>query len=230
MSIFKPIIVANWKANKTEEEALLWIEKVGSFLKDKKFEIILCPSFVFISPLKSRLEALGFSNFIHLGAQNISHYDNGPYTGEVTARQLNGLVEYSLVGHSERRRFFNESKDDIFKKINLARKWRVKPILLIDLPQIDEVSLYSNQEMLICYEPVSAISTPGEYHPDNPESAFLVAKKIMAYNRRAIILYGGSVNRENAQSFLKVGFCGFVVGQASLDEDDFIGLVTASLN
>jgi len=228
MAIFKPAIVANWKANKTQEQALSWIEKVGSFLEEKSGEIILCPPFILISPLRERLRALGFSDFIHLGAQNISHYECGPYTGEVTAEQLSGLVEYSLIGHSERRRLFGEKEKDIVQKINLAKKWQIKPILLVDLPQVNEVSLYADQEMLVCYEPISAISTPGDYRPDNPEDASRAAKEILARNSKAVVLYGGSVNQANAQSFLKVGFSGFVVGQASLGEDDFIGLLTAS--
>lgn len=229
MPIFKPIIVANWKANKTQEQALSWVEKVGNFLEEKSSEIILCPPLVSISSLKERLKALGFSNLIHLGAQNISHYDSGPYTGEVTAQQLSGLVEYSLIGHSERRRLFGEKEKDIVQKINLAKKWQIRPILLVDLPQVNEVSLYADQEMIICYEPVSAISTPGEYHPDDLGNASQAAKEILVRNQKAIVLYGGSVHQSNAQSFLKVGFSGFVVGQATLDEDDFIGLLTASL-
>ncbi|OGD86327.1 hypothetical protein A2Z23_00210 [Candidatus Curtissbacteria bacterium RBG_16_39_7] len=245
MSIFKPIIVANWKANKTEREALSWIEKVGSFLKKKSGEIVLCPPFVFISPLKARLKNLGFSDFIHLGSQNISHYDSGAYTGEVTAEQLSGLVEYSLIGHSERRRLFDEKEKDIVQKINLAKKWQIKPILLVDLPQLNEVSLsfaserqrttdsahgnlYAGEDLIVCYEPVSAISSSGKYHPDDPDKAFGEAKEILVRNSKAIVLYGGSVNQLDAQSFLRVGFSGFVVGQASLNEDDFIGLLTAS--
>jgi triosephosphate isomerase len=228
MDLFKPIIVANWKANKTEREVLSWLEKVGRFLGKKNKEIILCPPFVFISLLKEKLKALGFSDFIHLGAQNISHYESGSYTGEVTASQLSGLVEYSLIGHSERRRFFGEKEKDIVQKISLAKKWQIKPILLIDLPQVNEVSLYAGQEMLVCYEPVSAISTPGEYHSDDPENASKVAKEILVQNPKAIVLYGGSVHQSNAQNFLGVGFSGFVVGQASLNENDFIGLLTAS--
>lgn len=228
MFISKPIIVANWKANKVEKEALVWVEKVGKFLKDKSKAVILCPSFIHIALLKTRIDVLGFSSFIHLGAQNISHYDTGPYTGEVTAEQLAGFVEFSLVGHSERRRFFAETEQDIIQKINLAKKWKIKPILLVDLPWIGEVAHWSGEDMIVCYEPVSAISTKTGYHPDNPEHAFGIAKKIFIYNPKATVLYGGSVNSSNVRDFLNVGFSGFVVGQSSLDVNDFIDLLDAS--
>jgi len=228
MSTLTPIIVANWKANKTEKEALFWVESIGNFLKKDSKEIILCPPLVYIRLIKEKLKVLNCTKLIHLGVQNISHYDIGPYTGEVTARQLSGLVEYCLVGHSERRRLFGETEKEIVQKINLAKKWQIEPILLIDSPQMHEVSFFDSEKMIVCYEPVAAISKQGKYCPADPQKAAIIAREIKTRNPKSVVLYGGSVNRDNVRSFLEVGFSGFVVGQASLDESDFIGLLRAS--
>lgn len=245
----KPIIIANWKSNpSSEKEAILLAKKIeDGILNFRNVEIVVAVPFPFISSLRNSLKK------IKLGAQNVFWEDCGPYTGEVSWRQLKNIgVKFIIIGHSERKIYLNETDDMINKKIKAVVWAGMHAILCIgererienDIPAIvgDQLrnalaGIKKNfiKNIIIAYEPIWAISTQSGSSPDTPDSAFramVYIRKIISdlYGRNigdgARIIYGGSVNSRNISSFLKEGkMMGALVGGASLDAGEFIKLV-----
>jgi len=224
------IIVANWKANKTFEEALSWVNIVGNKLVELKQKVILCPTSIFIVPIIEEVKSKNLSEFIILGSQDISQYPAGAYTGEVTASQLAGLIKFSIVGHSERRKYFGQTDQDVIDKVALLLQSQITPILCVsDLAQLNtyiekgKIIIENAEKIIFVYEPPSAISGGSEYHPDTPEDANENAKKIGEKIGKPITtIYGGSINPDNVNSFFaQPNIHGGLVGQASLDSQTF---------
>lgn len=213
-------------------------------------EVILAPPMSWLVSVVEhwRLKA----NHIHFAAQNIWPEDQGAYTGEASAYFLKGIVEYALVGHSERRQWGREDNDLIKEKIHACLRWKIKPILCVgEMKKIfdanDRVNQYQldhlldqlteglaglNKEqvehVIIAYEPVWAIGTK---NPASPEYAVKVAAKIRQKltDRYSVgtaeavpILYGGSVDTANAADFLRQGLDGLLIGGLSVKAKDFL--------
>jgi triosephosphate isomerase (TIM) len=215
----KIFIVANWKSNKTQEEAIGWLSEMSN-LKDLDLsnkEIIVCPSFVHLSPMKSYIEDQALP--IKLGAQNISSFDEGAYTGEVNGRQIKELADYVLIGHSERRRCVGETEEMLMGKVKMAKQWGLKVIFCAD----NQNSLIPDETSIVTYEPPNAISPAPADTPENAEKA---AKAFKAKAPFEAILYGGSVALVNVTSFtLMESINGVLVGKASLDPKEFYEIV-----
>ncbi|RJQ27459.1 triosephosphate isomerase [Candidatus Parcubacteria bacterium] len=216
----KKLFIANWKSNKTSQEAVEWLKifkdnLVKINLEDK--EIIVCPSFIALSSCYSFIKENNLP--IKLGVQNISKFGDGPYTGEVNVRQAKEYVEYVLIGHSERRKYFFETDQDIEEKTRLAKEIGLKTIICVqnentNIPQLSEI---------VAYEPESAIGTG---NPEDPQNVADIVSNIHSRTGKDIFLYGGSVNEENAQSFLEAPMIsGLLVGTASLDPYTYIKLL-----
>lgn len=225
----KKIIVANWKENKTVEEALSWLKVFApSLAKGENLPgVIICASFPLLYPLR---EEIGRHNLsLRLGAQNVSLYEKGAYTGEVSVRQLAGLVDYVLLGHSERQKYFGETLEDVAAKINLCWRYHLAPfIFLRDLGdwRALEQNVPSLAETVLVYEPPAAISKAGVYRPEEPGAVVRVVSSFKAVSGLSVpVLYGGSVNEKNIEGFLAAPeIDGVVVGQASLKPDVFARL------
>lgn len=229
----KLFIIANWKANKTISEAEEWLQKFTiNDLGITNKEIVLCPPLSLLSTLKSYI--LNHNSPIRIGAQNVSKYQNGAYTGEVTAEMLKGLVQYCIVGHSERRKFFNETDDDVIAKIGFLLELNITPILCIsNFSQLESYVDRGKQiierakEIVFVYEPPEAISGGGDYKPESPEVVRSNVIKIKNTIKNALgILYGGSINSTNVSSFFSLPeIDGGLVGQASLDSLEFLQII-----
>ncbi len=214
-------IVANLKSYKTKNEAKDWLE---AFIKIKESEqnldgkeVIVCPSFTLLSLFHSYI--LDNNLPVKVGAQNVSPFDEGAYTGEVNARQIKDFAEFVLVGHSERRNNFGEMEDMLSKKTELSLKYGLKSIFLV---QSDANVIPKGVEM-VAYEPIFAI---GSGMPDTPENADQIASSIKSKNNAYQILYGGSVTPENVKSFTSMpNISGVLVGGASLDAEEFIKII-----
>jgi len=225
----KPIIIANWKANKTLEEIKTWVEKTKPILsKQNNAEIIICPSFTSIGLLNSSFKGTN----VKTAGQTVSHFEQGAYTGEVTASMLQGVVEYCIAGHSERKRFFNETEEDVLRKIETLLAAKIKPIFCIaGLKQLDNylaknIKLYGNKDIIFVYEPPEAISVAGKYRAQSPEEADVEAGKFAEKVGSDVVIYGGSVNPDNIAAFLSTKHIkGALIGNASLNPDTFLKLV-----
>lgn len=225
------IVVGNMKMNLTLDEVKEYIISLDNY-KD----CIICPSYIYIPYF---IDA-GYK----VGTQDISEYGIGSYTGEVSVNQILSMgVNYTIVGHSERRENFNESDELVNKKLRMAISNNVKTILCIgetneervmgntkekiekqltlDLQNIEE-DYYDN--IIIAYEPIWAIGT-GKI-PSNEDIKEIVSFiKNIIYNKYGftpIVLYGGSTNEKNILELNKIDIVdGFLVGGACLDPDKF---------
>ncbi|MDO8486074.1 MAG: triose-phosphate isomerase [Candidatus Staskawiczbacteria bacterium] len=239
----KNLIVANWKCNPTTlKEARALFEAVKKGTKNIKSEIVICPPFVYL-PLFSGLT---------LGAQNCFSEEKGAFTGEISALQLSDLkIEYVIIGHSERRRYFSETDNDINKKIKKSLLAKLKVILCVgeteeewkkgEKPEILEKQITENlkgisgkeiKNIVIAYEPVWAIGTGKNCTVDETMSSVLFIRKIILklYNREIAdnirIIYGGSVKSDNAAPYIKNARAnGLLVGGASLNAEEFTKII-----
>ncbi len=226
----KPLVVANWKATKTIKETIDWIKEAKAELeKIDQADIVICPPFSSLPAVASLFEGTN----IRVGAQDVSKFKKGAYTGESSVEMLDGLVEYCIVGHSERRKYFGENDRDVIEKVKLLLGFGVTPILCVsDLAQMDSYLaegkeiVEAAEKIVFVDEPPSAISGGGAYRPDNPENANTNAGKISEkIGKRVVTLYGGSINPENAASFFsQENIDGGLVGQASTNPKTFLGL------
>lgn len=224
----KLFIVANWKSNKTIKDTEKWLHDFDEELKLKQFsfeskEIIIAPTFTLLEHANYCSSNLKLP--IKFGAQDISSFEEGAYTGEVNGRQIKELASYVIVGHSERRKWFDEDYNVINHKIEETYDNSLIPIFCISkLDQIDDYPYEVNPEtMVIAYEPLFAIGTG---NPDNPENADSMGKKIKEILGEVPVLYGGSVTSDNVKSFTCMPHIdGVLVGGASLDPLEFLKII-----
>ena len=217
----KLLIVANLKSYKTKIEAKEWldafakIKEIENNLNEK--EIIICPSFQLLFMFSSYAGDKLLP--VKIGAQNVSPFDEGAYTGEVSARQIKDFADFVLIGHSERRKNFGETDDMLSKKTETSLKYGLTPIFLVQ----GKDNLIPRGAEIIAYEPVFAI---GSGNPDTPENADQVASSLKSKNDTYKILYGGSISPENVRSFTGMpSISGVLVGSASLNPEEFIKII-----
>lgn len=212
-------IIANWKANKTIAEALEWISKVGPAIPKKdNLKVVVCPTFSALSEVKKAIMVGSFPLLV--GAQDLSPFDAGAYTGEESAALLKELINLAVIGHSERRQNFNETDVMVAKKVEQALQNNITPLVCVQGPDTPLPS----QHKLVAYEPIFAIGTG---NPDTPENANSVAQTLKEkYGTELEILYGGSVTASNIKSFIEQQLIsGALIGKASLDPEEFIKML-----
>ena len=250
----KPIIAGNWKMYKTLEEAKQFAEEVKGLAPDpEKTDAVICSPAPFLAQLVQVLE--GYP--VAVGAQNMHYEDEGAFTGEVSPVQLKGLgVEYVIIGHSERREYFNETDETVNKKAHAAHKYELTPILCVGetleereagkteekvstqvraaLEGLDENQV---KRSVIAYEPIWAIGTGKTATAEDANEVCGAIRKTIAElysdaTAQAVrIQYGGSVKPENIEELLSMEHIdGALVGGASLKTDSFVKLLEAGLN
>lgn len=216
-------VVANWKSNKTIAEALEWISKVGPKIpKNNQLKVVVCPTFSALSEIKKAITVANFPIF--LGAQNLSPFDVGSYTGEEPAAILSQIIDLAILGHSERRNNFAETDEMVVEKTKQALSSNIIPLVCVQ----NEATQVPNGSRLIAYEPSFAIGTG---NADNPENANKVAEKLKEkYGSNLEVLYGGSVSVTNVQDFImQPNLSGVLIGKASLSDQEFIKICQAVL-
>jgi len=245
----KKLIVGNWKMNLSVHEASLYLHKISEMIPVRRdVDVVLAPTLLALQPLSLQVNRRQFK----LAVQNFYWRDHGAFTGEVSAAQLHGIVDYAIVGHSERRHVFNETEKDIRNKVQAAVRNNIRPILCIgettsdrSYGETDDIirdqltsglaNLTSDDlEMLvIAYEPVWAIGTGNNALPSDVTDAIKVVRNEVKhlFGAKAAevvrVLYGGSVTASNAADYLSVkGVDGFLIGGASLSSHDFTDIVT----
>ena len=244
----RKVIAGNWKMNMLPNEAMNFIERLSNKVKDTENEVILCVPYTDL--FYSLLTAQGTN--IKIGAQNMHFEDNGAYTGEVSAKMLKSIgVEYVIIGHSERRQYFNETDETVNKKVIKALREGLKPIVCVGetLKQrnfkmtkkvitkqvklaLKGLNTDDVENTIIAYEPIWAIGTG---KTATAEEANEVIKSIRDKIRqiygqntanKVIIQYGGSVNSSNAKELFEMSdIDGGLVGGASLKVDEFTKIV-----
>jgi len=211
-------IIANWKSNKVLSDATDWVEKVGPQLtKNEEVTTIVCPPSLYLEEISKAVQVLGSD--LKVGSQNISAFPFGSYTGEETAEMVKQFGDYSIVGHSERRKNFAETDEIVGDKVTRALEAGLIPIFCVQ----DEQTPIPEGVTIVAYEPVFAIGTGT---PDTPQNANEVCMNIVSTHPDCVVLYGGSVTAENAKQFLAQEYIsGLLIGKASLDPEEFVKIV-----
>lgn len=241
-----PVIAGNWKMNTTLEKARDLVREMLSRLDAiPGVDKIICPPFVSLAAVKELVQG----SSIKLGAQNLYFEEQGAYTGEVSPLMLCDLCQYVIIGHSERRQYFNETDGIVNKKIRAAQKSGLKPILCVG-EKLEEneagntelvvtrqltLSLESidySPDLMVAYEPIWAIGTGRAATGDQAnETIGLIRDTIARLYDKAVagemrILYGGSVTGDNIAEYTRQSeIDGALVGGASLKADQFLSIV-----
>lgn len=204
-------IAGNWKSNKILPEAEDWISKFHTV--SDNCTIVLCVPFT-VLPIFAQKNP-SFS----LGAQDVSPFPEGAYTGEVSARQIKEFADWVIIGHSERRKYFNETDGMLESKVKEAKATGLKVIYCVP----DDKTAIPAGVDVVAYEPVWAIGTGKS---DTPENANAVIGAIKAKSQVTTVIYGGSVTAENVASFVGMSAIdGVLPGGASLDPEKFAALI-----
>ena len=244
----RKVIAGNWKMNMLPNEAISFIEELTPLVKDTKNEVILCVPYTDL--FYALLNVQGTN--IKIGAQNMHFEEKGAYTGEVSAKMLKSInVEYVIIGHSERRQYFNETDETVNKKIKAAFTNGLKPIVCVGetLEQrengttidvitkqtelaLDGLTEEQVENTIIAYEPIWAIETGKTATSEDAQNSIKAIRdkicQIYGQNTAngVIIQYGGSVKSSNAKELFEMSdIDGGLVGGASLKADEFSKIV-----
>lgn len=230
-------IIANWKSNKNSSEAKAWLEKfkeISSGFSAEEVEIVVCPPFTLLAGMKKFIDENNLP--IKLGAQDISPFDEGAYTGAISAREAKEFVTHAIVGHSERRKYFHETDEDILAKIKQLIAHAITPVLCIsDMKQLEfylrenDVLVTNADSIIFVYEPPSAISGGGAFHAADPKDIDTNTAEIgKMIGKDVKTIYGGSVNPDNAATIFGLEHVsGGLPGQASLDAEKLVQIITS---
>ena len=244
----RKVIAGNWKMNMLPDETIKFIEEFAPLVKDTKNEVILCVPYTDL--FYALLNVQGTN--IKIGAQNMHFEEKGAYTGEISPQMLKSInVEYVIIGHSERRQYYNETDETVNKKIKAAFNVGLKPIVCVGETLEERESgktaeIITNQTKLalegltneqventiIAYEPIWAIGTGKTATSEDANNSIKEIRnkisEIYGQNTasRVIIQYGGSVKSSNAKELFSTSdIDGGLVGGASLKAEEFSKIV-----
>lgn len=250
----KRVIAGNWKMNKTLAQAEAFIDEVTKNIKtDDEVEAIVCAPFVHLTSLVEKTK----DSSVKIAAQNMHYEENGAFTGEVSPVMLKDIgVTHVVIGHSERREYYNEVDETVNKKAQAAFKNGLIPIVCVgeSLEQreanetmthvetqvkaaIDGLTAGQVMETIIAYEPIWAIGTGKTATSDQANEVCTHIRNVVKdavdaeVAEKVVIQYGGSVKPDNIKELLgKSDIDGALVGGASLEADSFLQLVEAGSN
>lgn len=255
MSKLRPLVAGNWKMNgslvenKTIIEGLLSSLQVSQALEENQVEVVIFPPAIYIPQVVTLTKGSG----VLVGGQSISQEKEGAFTGDISAAMVKESgCKYVMLGHSERREYHGETDDEIAQQMVLALKSGLIPILCVGeslkereggeaervirkqlTTVIERVGINVLQSAVVAYEPIWAIGTGKTATPEEAEAIHrLIRSTIAKYDDKIAslirILYGGSVNANNASSlFQQENINGALVGGASLKAEEFVKIITA---
>ncbi|HSX46340.1 MAG TPA: triose-phosphate isomerase [Candidatus Saccharimonadia bacterium] len=246
----KTLIVGNWKMNLDVHEASLLVKRLNDKIPVyREIEVVLAPSLLTLQPISQQIDKRKFK----LAAQNAFYKDEGAFTGEVSFTMLREMVQYAIVGHSERRIYFGESLETVRDKVSAAIRNGISPILCAGETKqeraagetkrvihdqvttaLSNLTAEDVEKVVIAYEPVWAISTFGGElaKPDQIKEVvdqirYQVSELYGADVSEGMrVIYGGSVDDQTATGYLGIdGVDGCLPGSASLNYTKFSGIV-----
>jgi len=247
----KKIVAGNWKMNKSFFEAEELIADIADALENMELtntEVVICPPSVYLEMATDIAEECN----IKVGGQNVNDNDSGAFTGEISAFMLQSMeVDYCIIGHSERRKYFSEDNALLKRKVDAVLKHDIRPIFCcgellaereaghhfdVVKTQLEEslFHLSSGRFLQVCiaYEPVWAIGTGVNASPEQAQEMHAFIRQLIAdkYDNQIAdetsILYGGSCNAKNAaELFARKDVDGGLIGGASLKSDEFIEII-----
>ncbi|PCH93297.1 MAG: triose-phosphate isomerase [Bacteroidetes bacterium] len=246
----KNIVAGNWKMNTSLEEGIALLNEIQAGYKeiDSSVELIIAPPFTHLTTLVKLSQE---SSNLSIAAQNCAAEEEGAFTGEVSAKMIGNLgVSYVILGHSERRKHYQETDNTIKKKIDLALKFQLRPIFCcgesieertadehfeVVTSQVENALFHLDEsnfgKIIVAYEPVWAIGTGETATPDQAQEMHAHIRKLITNkygtdtSEQVAIIYGGSCNPENAKKlFANSDVDGGLIGGASLEVSDFINI------
>ena len=244
----KKVIAGNWKMNMLPNEAIDYINEFAPLVKDTNNEVILCVPY---TDLFYALLNVQETN-IKIGAQNMHYEEKGAYTGEISPKMLKSIgVEYVIIGHSERRQYYNETDETVNKKIKAAFENGLKPIVCVGETleereqgktkekittqtrlALEGLTKEQVSKVIIAYEPIWAIGTGKTATSEDANNSIKEIREEISkiygkdVSECVIIQYGGSVKSSNAKElFTTSDIDGGLVGGASLKPDEFAKIV-----
>ena len=243
----KPIIAGNWKMHKTIAEALEFVSDIKDRVNNEKVEAVICAPFTLLKDLKEATKRTS----IKIGAQNMHFEEKGAFTGEISPLMLKELdMDYVIIGHSERRQYFNETNETVNKKVLKALEVGIDPILCVgetleereagntkDVCKVqvekalENVSKEDIAKVVIAYEPIWAIGTGKTATSEDANDVIAYIRQVVANLYKDLanevrIQYGGSVKPSNVGEIMNQSdIDGALVGGASLEANDYIQLV-----
>ncbi|GAA0705931.1 triose-phosphate isomerase [Paraclostridium ghonii] len=244
----KPIIAGNWKMHKTIAEAIEFVNEIKGKINNTDVEAVICAPFTLLKDLKEATKGTP----IKIGAQNMHYADNGAFTGEISAPMLKELdIDYVVLGHSERRQYFNETNETVNKKVLKALEAGIDPILCIgetleereadktkDVCKVqtekalENVTAQDMKKVVIAYEPIWAIGTGKTATAEQANDVIAYVREVVKglygeeISEEVRIQYGGSVKPSNVSEIMnQTDIDGALVGGASLQPADFTELV-----
>jgi len=249
------IVAGNWKMNKSFEEADELVFEIIDLLeekgKPKDVDVIICPPFIYLELAGDITE----DSPVFVGAQNVSQYDNGAFTGEISAAMLRSMhIDFAIIGHSERRKYFKETDDELLAKTLAALKHDIAPIFCcgelleernagkhfdVVKSQLENTIFKLDPEdfarVIIAYEPVWAIGTGVNATSEQAQEMHFFIRELV-WNKFGAeiaadktILYGGSCNSKNAKELFSMpDVDGGLIGGASLKAEEFVAIIAAA--
>ncbi len=240
----RTIVAGNWKMNASKESVNKLILGILSGMSEVRSEVVVCAPF----PYLSQVEALITHSQVKLGAQNLNTNSSGAFTGEVSANMIKDFgARHVIVGHSERRSLYGETNLLVAEKVKTALDNDLTPLLCVgeSLEQrefgetevvvaeqintvIELVGIDAFRNIIIAYEPVWAIGTGKTASPEQAQAAHLFIRDLLRKSNESIaqsahILYGGSMNADNARELISCAdIDGGLIGGAALKAEDFL--------
>lgn len=243
-----PIIAGNWKMHKTIKEAISFVNEVKDKIQSTDVEAVICAPFTLLKDLKEVTKGTN----IKVAAQNMHFEENGAFTGEISPLMLKELeIDYVVLGHSERRQYFNETDETVNKKTLKALEYKINPIVCVgetleeretdktkDVVKVQVEKALENvanerlSDVVIAYEPIWAIGTGKTASSKDANDVIAYIREVVKgiygeeYSEEVRIQYGGSVKPSNVEEIMnEEDIDGALVGGASLSPSDFIDLV-----